>query len=552
MIISRCVDKIAHEACGSRRGLQVFLRDDGDYDGYCFSCSTYVRHPLEDMPEGYTPSSTTKSEEDIQREIAEINDYPFVTLDDRKLNAGTLRHFGIRIGLSEQDGTTPTTHHYPYFNISGDLVAYKNRIIENKRMWSVGDMKSAILFGWPQAIQTGASTLFITEGELDAAALFQILVRYQKGSKFEDQLPAVVSLPNGVSNAAEAVSKMLPEIRARFKKVVLVFDSDDPGRAAEEEVLHVAPDFHTVKLPSKDANQCLIDGHSKAAATACLFNSSVPKNTRIVWGSSLHEEARKEAEWGYSWPWPKLTEMTRGIRLGETYYIGAGVKMGKSEILNAIGAHCITEHGWKVFMAKPEEANRKTYQMVVGKVAGRIFHDPKIPFDYEAFDEASPKVGDNLAMVNLYQHMGWETLKADITAAAVAGCKAIFIDPITNLTVGMSAAEANEKLQEIAVDLAAKAKDLNVAIFIFCHLRAPENGQPHERGGAVQSYQFAGSRAMMRSCNYMIGLEGNKDPDLSMAERCLRSLVLLEDREFGNTGSVQLSWNPHTGMFREL
>jgi twinkle protein len=226
--------------------------------------------------------------------------------------------------------------------------------------------------------------------------------------------------------------------------------------------------------------------------------------------------------------------------------------MGKSEIVNALGAHFIQEHGWKIFMAKPEEANRKTYQMVVGKVAGRIFHDPKIPFDYNAYDKASPVVGDNLCMVNLYQHLGWETLKADIRAAASEGVDAVFIDPITNLTIGMDSSSANNKLIEIAAELSAMALDLDIVILIFCHLRAPEGGAPHERGGSVLSHQFAGSRAMMRSCNYMVGIEGNKDPDLPICDRNLRDIVVLEDREFGNTGRVSLSWNNNTGLFTEI
>ena len=73
----------------------------------------------------------------------------------------------------------------------------------------------------------------------------------------------------------------------------------------------------------------------------------------------------------------------------------------------------------------------------------------------------------------------------------------------------------------------------------------------HDRGGKVYSNQFAGSRAMMRSCNYMIGMEGNKDPELQEAERNCRDLVVLEDREFGSSGIVPLYWDSRTGLFLE-
>lgn len=224
----------------------------------------------------------------------------------------------------------------------------------------------------------------------------------------------------------------------------------------------------------------------------------------------------------------------------------------KSEVVNAIAAHLIEVHKLKVLMAKPEEANKKTVKLLAGKIAGKIFHDPKIAFDEKAYDEACDIMRGKVVLLDLYQHLGWETLKQDIIMAAKAGVKAVFIDPITNLTNGMTAADANTKLQEIAQELAAMALDLDIVIFIFCHLRNPDAGLPHERGGKVLSSQFAGSRAMARSCNYMFGIEGDKDPDKEEDERNLRQLVLLEDREYGEVGPTPLFWNKATGKFVEL
>jgi len=246
--------------------------------------------------------------------------------------------------------------------------------------------------------------------------------------------------------------------------------------------------------------------------------------------------------------------------------------MGKSEIVNALAAHFIKESGIKIFMAKPEESNVKSYKLLAGKIVGKVFHDPKRDFDYEAYDRAGEILNDKVAMVNLYQHLGWETLKSDIISAVEWGAKAVFIDPITNLTNGENAGDANSKLQEIAQELAAMAMDYKIVIFIFCHLKAPEgniakekrekfyhDGKfiglgncPHEFGGDIYSSQFAGSRAMMRSCNLMLGLEGNKDPELSDEARNVRNLKLLEDREFGETGTFPIFWDRNTTLFKEL
>jgi len=50
----------------------------------------------------------------------------------------------------------------------------------------------------------------------------------------------------------------------------------------------------------------------------------------------------------------------------------------------------------------------------------------------------------------------------------------------------------------------------------------------------------------------MIGIEGNKDPNLDIDLRNIRHLVILEDREFGCSDRVSLYWNRETGLFSEI
>ena len=50
----------------------------------------------------------------------------------------------------------------------------------------------------------------------------------------------------------------------------------------------------------------------------------------------------------------------------------------------------------------------------------------------------------------------------------------------------------------------------------------------------------------------MLGLEGNKDEALPENVRNIRDLVLLEDRDFGETGRFSLYWNKNTTLFSEL
>lgn len=552
----QCVARMSHKTdkCESSDGVQIFEGEDKTLTGFCFACRTYIPDPL---GEGKTVADvrvtklTRKSTEEIASEIDFISRLPSIALPDRKLNASVLDDYGIRVGVSEVDGKTPTYVYFPYHK-GGNLMGYKCKHLPTGNVWWISQGKEPDLFGWEQAKATGAKRLIIVEGEFDAPALKRIMQVHTKEA-FKNYIPAICSVPNGAGSAVRDLRRLQPEIKKYFKDISICFDNDKAGQAAVDEVCKFLPEAKVIHLPAKDANDCIVQGKGLAAHKAVAFNSDKPKNTRLVWGTEVHEAAKKKAEWGLSWPWKQMTDLTRGIRFGETIYIGAGEKMGKSEVVNALGSHLIMEHGIKVFMAKPEEANVKTYKLMVSKATGKIFHDPKVEFDDAAYERGGQIVRDKLCMLNLYQNIHWETLKADIYSAANEGVKAIFIDPITNLTNGMTSSQINEHLQGVAQDLAVVAKDLNVVIFIFCHLNKPAKGNtPWDRGGVITTDYFAGSSAMARSCNYAIGIQGNKNPDLTMEERNQRELVMLADREFGESGSVRLYWDYKTGLFNEM
>ena len=543
-----CIEKIVHKECGGN-DLQVFS-DGSGYTGYCFNCATYVPDPYD----GNTPVITRrkKTEEDIRKELADISSLNCMELPARRLEVSTLEYFNIKVGVSEADGVTPAYVFFPYYTTVSEL-SYKARVLPTKHMWTIGDgFKNANLFGWDQAIATGARKLFITEGEFDTCALWQSLRNKQRGTKWENNYPAVVSLRNGASGVEKDLTKHASEIQRRFKEVVLVFDQDEAGKKAVERAIQILPNASAATLPAKDANECLILGRSLALCNAVLFNSSTPKNSHLINAATLYEAARQPAEWGLSWPWDGMTRLTRGIRPGEVHYIGAGVKMGKSELLNAIATHMMLEHNMKVLLAKPEEANKKTVKMVLSKAVGKIFHDPTVEFNVDDYNKAASLVGDKLYLLDLYQDLRWNNLRADIVEVAQEGAKAIFIDPLSYLIMGTPASEADTVLQGITQELATLAKDLDLFVFIFCHLKAPLTGDPHERGGQIFSNQFTGSRAMMRCCHYMYGLWGNKDPELPINQRNLRELIILEDREFGVAEKVKLFWDSQTALFNEV
>jgi len=560
------IDELPHE-CGTKKALKVFAQEDGTVDGYCFACHKPIKDPYGD---GRTvddlPKRKEKSAADIAAEIAEVDGYQTVDVPTRRLRASTLAKFQAKVSVSETDGVTPSAIYWPVTK-GGKLSGYHVKILDKScPPFNIGDTKDCDLLNWENAKGSGAYRLIVTEGPEDMASVDRLYEMYGDAN----YTPAVVSLPHGSASAKKSLTKHSEDIRRLFKEVIFCFDDDAAGKLAVEKGMLAIPSAKAVKLPTKDANQALMEGKAKAAYNALAYHAEAPKNTRIVTAADIHERAKEPAKFGeLSWPWERMNKDLRGIRLGETIYLGAATKMGKTTMKNALGAHFMSEHEAKVFMACPEEPNDVTYKLLANQLTGKIFHDPEIKFDADAYEYAGRIMRDKLLMLNLYQYLGWETLKKDIAEAAEQGAKAVFIDPITSLSNGVNSGEANTLLQAFAQELSAMAKDMQFTAFIFCHLKAPE-GQiaedkrqsyykkeqyvdlgncSHEMGGSVYSAQFAGSRAMQRSAHLMLALLGNKDPDLPEEIRNTREIRVLEDRNWGSSGKYTLFYNKNTGKF---
>lgn len=567
------IDSLPH-SCGTSDALKVFKQPDGEINGFCYRCGQFVQDPYGGKGVPTTlPEKKVKTAEEIAAEIADVATYKTVDVEARKLRKASLEKFGVKVALSEKDGKTPTALYFP-MKKNGELQGYHVKMINAPahytKAYNIGNSKDIDLLNWDNAKSSGAYQLIITEGPEDMVSVDRIFELHDKDAQWH---PAVVSLPFGATSAKHFITKHAEEIRRLFKKVTLSFDDDEAGDQAVKHAMLVLPDAVSVKLPYKDANECLKQGKAKAAYNQLKWTNTQAKNTSIVQGFEIHEVAKTPPKFGeLSWPWKKLNKDMRGIRLGETTYIGAGTKIGKTTCKNALAAHFIKNDNVKVFMACPEEPNEMSYKLLANQLTGKIFHDPEVEFDEEAFEEAGKYLKQNLYMVSLYQFLGWESLKTDIATSVDAGCKVVIIDPITSLSPGLGAGETNTLLEKFATELSAMAKDMQFHAFLFCHLKAGEGflseekrnsfynkGQyrdlgpvSHEFGGSVYSYQFTGSRAMQRSCHLMLGLMGNKDPDLDEDIRNTRELVILEDRSWGNSAKYPLFYNKQTGLFTEL
>lgn len=531
----------------------------------------------------------------VEETVEDVKTYPFKAIPERGIDEKTAERFGIRTKLSAKDGMTPEAHYFPY-TLEGKIVGFKKRDLtvpkQQKGHFSTIGFQSVAcdLFGLEGSNKSSKRMIFITEGEYDAAILWQVLREKYRAKDNTSRKPnfTVVSISNGTANAVQNLAqKNNFKLVNKFEEVIIAFDADRAneaekakgimkGKDAVAAVYSILPQMKVVDIP-EDMDPC--DMYNKGLADQLFWAAMKPK-AYVPEGFATYNQFRDKAHeipvLGKSWPWPTMTKLTLGRRKGEGYFLGAGVKIGKSEFVNQLVEHVIREDKKKVAVFKFEEENDITCKKVAGKIYHKDFVNAEkvmIPqedgtyrdvwgnevfegqygyFKQEELIAATDEVGDNIIYFSNYGRAVWDEVKGAIRhAVIVEGCEDIIIDPITRLVQGMTPSDANTELERFSDEISILAKELGFTYYCFCHLNKPESGKPHEFGGQVQSAQFAGSRAMMRNTYFMVGIERNKDPELPMKQRNTSWFVILDDRKHGRSGKFPVFYNIDTGDYLE-
>ena len=494
---------------------------------FCFACNHRVSG---------TGGSSPRHSTNKRGSIVDLLAGEVVPLNKRGINQETCQKFGYMVG--EYKGTKVQIA--PYYK-DGQLVAQHLRDANKDFKW-VGEAKNVELFG-THLWRGGGKKVVITEGEIDCLTVSQLQ---------QNKWP-VVSIPSGAKGAKKALQNNL-EWLERFELVVLLFDMDDPGKAA---VAECAPLFSPGKcavasLPLKDANEMLLAGRGAEVIDA-IWGAKVYRPDSVLSVMDAFAAATTMPTMGIHWPWPSLDPLTFGIQRKTSYYLGAGVGIGKTNWAKELQSWLVNKQGLSVGVFMLEEALGKTLKGIAGKFVGKAFHKPDGKFTEEELKDAISALDGR---VYLYNHptsgTTWDSIKPAIRYMVVScGVKDIFLDNLTVMVAHLSSSEANDEVNRIASEVAGMMQELDFTLYGFSHLNPVSQGVPHERGGRVLESQFTGSRGLMRFGNYMLGLERNKDPDLPEYERNLAQLVLLKDREYGNVGRIEIRYYPDTDKFVE-
>lgn len=220
------------------------------------------------------------------------------------------------------------------------------------------------LFGW-QAIPENSRNVTLCEGELDALSLWQY------------GFPALsVPFGGGAGAKQQWIDHEFPNLE-RFEEIFLALDRDEEGEKATREIISRlgAHRCKVVRLPRKDANDCLQEGVTADEIRACFTTAESldpgELKSPTAFSKAVIEEffpSGGEAP-GFTLPWLMKGKPVRFLR-GEVTIISGRNGHGKSLVLNHV-ALAAMHQGDRVCIASFEMHPRKTLSRMIRQAHGK-------------------------------------------------------------------------------------------------------------------------------------------------------------------------------------
>lgn len=524
---------VACDNCSSSDANSLYT----DGHTHCFACGAH-----KNATDGSVPSAARKT-------AAGLISGEAAPLIARGISQETCAHFNYMKGTFKNRPVQIA----PYYDADGNMVAQKIRFGDKTFAW-LGDPKSALPFGANRFPKSG-KMIVVTEGEIDALAMSQV-----QGNKYPTvSIACGADLPihpqTGDALPMNKIRKYAAVHRdyfRNFEKVVVMFDSDEQGRASARAFAEViGSSARLAELPLHDAGEMLLAGKTSELISA-MWNAVPHRPSGIVVMKSLRTKALEGIKWGLSWPWESLTKLTYGIRRGEVYCLGAGTGTGKTDVFTQIMEHLIRVHNLPVGIFSLEQSPAETATRIAGKKAKQRFHVPDAGWSQEEFIATWDEL-EATGKVFLYDSFGqndWDIIEDRIRFLSQAeGVKDFFIDHLTALAAWKD--DERKALEEIMSRIGGIVKELDITVYLISHLATPE-GKPHEEGGRVMIRHLKGSRSIGFWCHYIFALERDQQAE-DLTTRLTTIFRVLKDRYTGQaTGQTfPMRYDQQTGMLDE-
>lgn len=500
--------------CGSSDNLAVY-----DDNAHCFGCGYHANEGGEEQT-----IRTTRG-----RSMQNMLTGEFKALSKRGITEETCRKFGYFI--AQKNGEKVQVANYYK---DGELVAQHIRTADKRFSW-LGDSKGVELFG--QHLWAHGKMVVVTEGELDAMSVSQL-----QGNKWP-----VVSLPNGAQSAKKYIQKNLEWLEG-FETVVLMFDNDEPGRAAVAECagLFTPGRCKVATLPLKDANDMLLAARGAEVINA-IWNAKPYRpdgivNAQDTWELVTQDDMKARGHY----PWDAVDGFLCGLRKGELVTVTAGSGIGKSLFCREVAKNLLSAGDTVGYIAL-EENVRRTVLGFMGMELNKPLHISKEGVSEDQLKDAFDKTAGS-GRLFLYDHFGSTDSDNLISKlrylAKGCGCDWLVLDHISIVVSGIGDGDERRLIDNTMTKLRQLVEETGVGMLLVSHLKRPEGNKGHEDGLQTSLSHLRGSAAIAQLSDIVIGLERNQQSE----NADVTTVRVLKNRYTGVTGVAgELAYQRDTG-----
>ena len=512
-----------YETCGSS---DAFSYNDEGY-GKCHACNqgypssrktfdwAKEKYPTKGESMSFTPKAVVSFHDDTP------SDGKYEAL--RGITSRTMEDYGVLTYGDRQEYVYP----------SGGI---KVRNLKEKGFYAKSGFKPDELFGMNLFTAGSSKMITITEGELDALSVAQMMK-----STYTNP---VVSLPS--ATPSKKLWENCKDWLNSFDKIILSVDTDDAGNALADKVSKLFPNkvYRVNHHPYKDANDFLQNGKVKEFKGAWWSASKyTPDNVMNTTEDflALYQDA-PEHEYvptGIQ----ALDDKILGLMQGHFTVIKAPTGIGKTEVMRYLEYNMI-KRGVPIAAMHVEETKLRSLLGLVSYECNDNLTRRDLIEEKDANEQVMQAI-QTLTKDELYYQFfmgdgqGAEELCEQIRYFSQAcGCKFVFFEPIQDVVVGSSEEGKESMLADLAIRLSKLAAELNVGIVTIAHTN--DNGDP-------KYCKMIGQRASV-----VIDLSREKEAD-SLEERNTTHIRVEKNRpcsEEGNAGTMR--FNLDTFTLREV
>lgn len=375
--------------------------------------------------------------------------------------------------------------------------ADKIRNIKQKDFYSVGEISKAGLFGRDKFDPLAHKSITITEGELDALSAYQML---------NSPCVSVSSSSSGLRDCTRDYSWLRD-----FETVYLCLDNDGPGRTAAQQIARLFDygKVYDVRLSKfKDANEYLQNGEEQEFRNIWYSSKKFLPETIRSSLSDFHSILETKPEVGIPYyQFPLLTEMTYGIRTGETVLVTAREGVGKTEFLHAIEHGILTETDRRVAGLFLEEQPKRHLQSLAGIHLHKPAHLPDSGCGVVEVQDAIKQIireDDRLFLDVQFGATDIEYLLGTIRyLVAGAGCSVVFLD---HISVAVSTTEGDQErkaLDHFFTKSETTVKELDFSLIVVSHVNDYGQTRGSRWGGKMADIRIDLDRDVANGSNVL-------------------------------------------------